>query len=89
MQVWGWGFGVKGVRGFGRCRVHGVFMVVTDIAYIHVYSNMKMYMYIYIKRCVSVRICVHTYIHTYTHIYVYRCGCVYICMNVYTQICKG
>ena len=27
---------LKGVRGFGRCRVHGVFMVVTDIAYIHV-----------------------------------------------------
>ena len=71
MQVWGRGFGVRGVRGFGRCRVHGVFMVVTDIAYIHVYSNMKMYMYIYIKRCVSVRICVHTYIHTYTHIYMY------------------
>ena len=86
MQVWGWGFGVKGVRGFGRCRVHGVFMVVTDIAYIHVYSNMKMYMYIL---CLYVYVYIHTYIHTHTYIYMYTDVGVCICMNVYTQICKG
>ena len=56
--------------------------------YIHVFTVVAMYMYMYILECpfcsTCTTVCVRVYVCTCVRVYVCVCVCAYVCVRVYT-----